>query len=356
MSFSIRSFQLAVAVFSATMFQTAALEPPVNLRCVDTRSDGFTAVWDGVDGADAYMVRRYETTEADDDTLLNILSEDFSGAMDGEMDNVVYAGDIDMITAAAGWEATAFAQSTGNFVFVPMAEGVELTTCGIDVPASGHIDVSVTLAEYYNERFYTGGEVVISVLDVDGSVTDTKTIDITHAGFATYDMRFEIGQSMRSCRLRIGFDNGGNRHKLFLDDIYAWQRVVTGDEITVIADELVTEACNASFNVESRPGVGHSFAVASMRHGAGSPAPAVASVFSAPCHVELCDAHVVEVADDAGAGAIVSGFHEITLRGNKARVFTPDGRCIYDGGPGIIKVAPRCVVVTIDGKTMKFSL
>lgn len=222
-----------------------------------------------------------------------LLDEDFSGSAEGSMDNVSYGGGIDDITSVPDWDATATAHAAGCFVFAPSLYSVALVTPRLPVSGDNPIKLSLTLAEYGNERYYTGGEVGISLVGDDGIDIDTDAVTVTEPGFSTYDMMLDIPRGTGSVRVRLSYGDGGLNRKLYLDRITVSQTV---------------------------------------------------------------DAGVGEIVADTLPHAWISGPHEITVSGERACIYTLDGRCIYDGPSATLRFDVPAVIVSVDGVTVKLQL
>lgn len=224
---------------------------------------------------------------------VTLLRETFSRAVAGTLDDVSYAGTIDDITDNKGWTADGFAQAEGMFVFSPTIAPVTLTSPIISCESDGEVTVAMTLAVYYNERYFTGDEATVELCAPDGMLLAKETFTVDKPRFADYILTFPAQASSTPLRVALSFANGGNRHKLFLDDITVSQ---AGD-----------------------------------------------------------DGGVGEIAADR-SDAWVSGPNELSVRAAHAAVYTPDGRCIYSGGPATIHVEARIVIVDIDGKVKKLRI
>lgn len=218
-----------------------------------------------------------------------LLDEDFNGCTTGSMDNVAYNVDIDDVTVSAGWNASAAGMCAGNFVFAPSLSPVTLTTPPVKVSQNAPLAVSLTMAEYNNERYYSGAAVSVSLLASDGSVAGMRTATLTEAGYAVCDISFDAPMPSPTVRVMINYDNGRSNRKLFLDRITLRQ---AGD----------ASVGNVTYE---RP------------------------------------------------GAWVSAPGEITVSGARAKLFSVDGRCLYDGASAILQVKCRPVIAVVDGVAVK---
>ena len=229
--------------------------------------------------------------DADDVVLID---EDFDRATEGEPDNVTYTGSIDDITATEGWTTTAMGSSKGAYVFAPTIAAVSLTTPPLQIGSNAPLKLSLTMAEYNNERYYTDGDVTISMITTDGSVAGSMGVDLTYAGYKQYDVAFAAPLPVAVERVMISYDNGWSNRKLFLDRL----------TITQAADESV-EAVTA---------------------------------------------------DERKAW--VSGPREITLNGQHARVYDTAGRFVYEGGAAAttLTVEQAVVIAEVDGVIVKLKL
>lgn len=221
------------------------------------------------------------------------LDEDFSRSAGGSMDNVSYTGGIDDITSAPGWSATSTAHTSDCFVFAPSLYPVTLLTPQLPVSGNNPIKLSLTLAEYGNERYYTGGEVRISLVGDDGIDTDAGVLTVTEPQFYTYHLMLDMPHGVGSVRVRLIYGDGGLNRKLYLDRITVSQAV---------------------------------------------------------------DAGVGEIVTDTTPHAWVSGVNEITVSGERACIYTFDGRCIYDGPSATLSLDIPVVIVAVDGVTVKLHL
>lgn len=218
-----------------------------------------------------------------------ILDEDFDGCTAGSMDNISYGGDIGDVTASAGWNASAIGMCAGNFVFAPSLTPVTLTTPPVKVSQNAPLAVLLTMAEYNNERYYSGAAVSVSLLASDGSVAGMRTATLTEAGYVVCDISFDAPMPSPTVRVMINYDNGRSNRKLFLDRITLRQ---AGD----------ASVGNVTYE---RP------------------------------------------------GAWVSAPGEITVSGTRAKLFSVDGRCLYDGASAILQVKCRPVIAVVDGVAVK---
>lgn len=357
MAISCRTFPVLLALTAMFMPASAAdtLSPPGNVRVTNVRHDGFTAEWDAADGAELYMVRRYVTAAAVTQHDRTLLEEGFDKAHGGTMDNVSYVTDISEITESGGWKASAAAQSEGNFVFAPMLYPVVLTTCPLPVAAGNEIEVSLNMAEYHNERFLTGGVLDVTLEEIDGSASASRSVVVTQAGFADYTVVFPATGAPAEVKVVLSYAGNGSRGKLFLDGIKVEQRVNAGDLVHELAEEILTEECSVDFKVERADGVSHSFAVASVMTG-DNHNPAAMSRFTGQYFVEITDASVSRVGTDDTPSAWISAPGKITAVGENVGIYALDGRCIYNGRGGEIAVTERTVVVISGDKPLKFSL
>ena len=227
--------------------------------------------------------------EAEDIVLID---EDFSGATAGEPDNVSYTGSIDDITATDGWIVSAMGSINGAFVFAPTLTAVTLTTPPMQVGRNVPLKLSLTMAEYYNERYYTDGSVTIAMLTKDGSVARSMEVELTYAGYKRYDVEFGAPIPEAVERVLVSYDNGGSSKKLFLDRL------------------TITQAADAS----------------------------------------------VESVVEESRKAWVSGPGEITLSGRYARVYDLEGRCLYDGIGTTLRIEEGLVIAEVDGERVKLKL
>lgn len=232
-------------------------------------------------------------TPGDDDVVV-LIDEDFNGATEGEPDNVTYTGSIDDITATEGWTTTAMGSSKGVYVFAPTIAAVTLTTPPLQIGRNAPLKLSLTMAEYNNERYYTDGDVTISMITTDGSVAGSMGVDLTYAGYKQYDVEFAAPLPDAVERVMISYDNGGSNRKLFLDRL------------------TISQAADAS----------------------------------------------VEAITADERKAWVSGPREITLNGQHARVYDTAGRCVYEGGAAAttLTVEQAVVIAEVDGVIMKLKL
>lgn len=352
-----RTILLLILALPAMFVQASAsdtLQPPGNVRVANVTHEGFTAGWDVADGAELYMVRRYVTAAAMAPYNHTLLEEGFDKANGGTMDNVSYVTDISEITESGGWKASAAAQSEGCFVFAPMLYPVELTTCPLPVAAGNEIEVSLNMAEYYNERFLTGGVLEVALEEIDGSVTARRSVGVTQAGFADYTVVLPVTGAPAEVKVMLSYGGSESRGKLFLDGIKVTQRVNAGDLVHELAEEILTEECSADFKVTRADGVKNSFAVASVRPG-DNDGRRVMSRFTEQYYVDV-DASVWTPGCDDAPAAWISAPGEITVADENVRIYALDGRCLHGGGTGVVTVAERIVVVTTGGKPLKFSL
>lgn len=222
-----------------------------------------------------------------------LLEETFSRSVAGTMDQVYYAGDIDDITDNPGWITDSFGQSEGMFVFSPTISSVRLITPVLHAGAGAVVEVEMDMAEYNNERYFTGGILNVALLAGDNTLIDAHDICVDEACFADYSTIFVTPSAASDLRVAFSFDNGGNRHKLFLDGV----RVTT----------------------------------------------------------DIPDGSVGEVEADE-SDAWVSGRHEITLKGTHAQVYAPDGRCLYRGGAATLRLTSPYVIIIVDGKVKKLQI
>ena len=229
--------------------------------------------------------------DADDVVLID---EDFDRATEGEPDNVTYTGSIDDITATEGWTTTAMGSSKGAYVFAPTIAAVSLTTPPLQIGSNAPLKLSLTMAEYNNERYYTDGDVTISMITTDGSVAGSMGVDLTYAGYKQYDVAFAAPLPVAVERVMISYDNGWSNRKLFLDRL------------------TITQAADAS----------------------------------------------VEAVTADERKAWVSGPREITLNGQHARVYDTAGRCVYEGGAAAttLTVEQAVVIAEVDGVIVKLKL
>lgn len=229
--------------------------------------------------------------DADDVVLID---EDFDRATEGEPDNVTYTGSIDDITATEGWTTTAMGSSKGAYVFAPTIAAVSLTTPPLQIGSNAPLKLSLTMAEYNNERYYTDGDVTISMITTDGSVAGSMGVDLTYAGYKQYDVAFAAPLPVAVERVMISYDNGWSNRKLFLDRL------------------TITQAADAS----------------------------------------------VEAVTADERKAWVSGPREITLNGQHARVYDTAGRFVYEGGAAAttLTVEQAVVIAEVDGVIVKLKL
>ena len=233
-----------------------------------------------------------EVLSADDDVVL--IDEDFNKATEGDPDNVTYTGSIDDITATEGWTTTAMGSSKGAYVFAPTIAAVTLTTPPMQIGRNAPLKLSLTMAEYNNERYYTDGDVTISMITTDRSVAGSMGVDLTYAGYKQYDVEFAAPLPAAVERVMISYDNGGSNRKLFLDRL------------------TISQAADAS----------------------------------------------VEAVTADERKAWVSGPREITLNGQHARVYDTAGRCVYEGGAAVttLTVEQAVVIAEVDGVIVKLKL
>ena len=229
--------------------------------------------------------------DADDVVLID---EDFDRATEGEPDNVTYTGSIDDITATEGWTTTAMGSSKGAYVFAPTIAAVSLTTPPLQIGSNAPLKLSLTMAEYNNERYYTDGDVTISMITTDGSVAGSMGVDLTYAGYKQYDVAFAAPLPVAVERVMISYDNGWSNRTLFLDR------------------RTITQAADAS----------------------------------------------VEAVTADERKAWVSGPREITLNGQHARVYDTAGRFVYEGGAAAttLTVEQAVVIAEVDGVIVKLKL
>lgn len=223
---------------------------------------------------------------------VTLLDETFDRSLSGSMDNISYSGDIDSCTGIPGWYTSAIGLCEGHFVFAPAIDPVTLVTPPLSVSVASPLKVTLTMAEYNNERYYTGASVKVALLHDDGNTASVRPVEITRAGFAEYEVSLDIQQVPDDVRIMLSYDNGGSNRKLFLDRL------------------TVTQSFEAS----------------------------------------------VEAITSDSARAWISGPQEITVDGRCARVFAIDGRCLYDGPSVVVRVDAPIVIAVVDGVVVRLRL
>lgn len=223
---------------------------------------------------------------------VTLLDETFDRSLSGSMDHISYSGDIDSCTGIPGWYTSAIGLCEGHFVFAPAIDPVTLVTPPLSVSVASPLRVTLAMAEYNNERYYTGASVELSLLHDDGNTASVRPVEITRAGFAEYEVSLDIQQVPDDVRIMLSYDNGGSNRKLFLDRL------------------TVTQSFEAS----------------------------------------------VEAITSDSARAWISGPHEITVDGRCARVFAIDGRCLYDGPSAVVRVDAPIVIAVVDGVVVRLRL
>ncbi|MDE6756432.1 MAG: hypothetical protein K2J66_04740 [Muribaculaceae bacterium] len=233
-----------------------------------------------------------DTADDCDADGITLLDEPFDRSLSGSMDHISYSGDIDSCTGISGWYTSAIGLCEGHFVFAPAIDPVTLVTPPLSVSVASPLRVTMAMAEYNNERYYTGASVEVTLLHDNGDTVSVRPVEITQAGFAEYEVSLDIAQPPCDVRIMLSYDNGGSNRKLFLDRLTVTQ-----------SSEASTEAITSD-----------------------------------------------------SARAWISGQHEITVDGRCARVFAIDGRCLYEGSSAVVRVNAPVIIAVVDGIAVKLRL
>ncbi len=350
---------------------------PEALAASNISEEGFTANWDAVDGAVAYVVNTYEEAVLAAETDVTVFEEDFSGVNVGTFGTVEFSGKLDSYTKIPGW-LTDGSQSYANgyFVFsIYSGPTGTVTLPAVDLSANdGKFTVTVNAATARYGNFYTtANTLTVELLDGDDVIETAPAITCDKDDFT--DFTFELTKGKADSRLRIVYtlaeiiENDAVKYdpnKLFIDEITISQTLPAG---SVVEKQLSSaETAETSLDIKLIPEAGktYSYAVAAMGEtvvGAGSSASigTIQSAFSDKIIVNFGTSGIDEISSDDSPLAWKAGDGILGVRGSNVAVHDLLGRTLLtktlpDGSHSLRVNLRGMVIVTVDGKSFKIVL
>ena len=196
-----------------------ALQAPAVAEPVILSAEAFDANWVAVDGATSYNLQVQEASDVPG--FASIISEDFSGFTDINVDASIASSTLERYTQQSGW--------TSSYIYGTGSAAVRLSAA----KASGYIitptmeNVAGDLQVEFDAAYYSsdGSSVVVSVLSGSQAVA-TQTVALS-AERQTYSLTFE--DIPAGCRVKFASTGAGKRFFLHRVDI----RDMSGTDGTV---------------------------------------------------------------------------------------------------------------------------
>ncbi|MDE5608238.1 MAG: fibronectin type III domain-containing protein [Muribaculaceae bacterium] len=350
---------------------------PEALAATNITETGFTANWDTVDNAVAYVVNTYEETTLAADTDIKVFEEDFSGVDIGSFSSVEFSGDINSFTKLPGWITDmSKAYAKGYFVFSIFSGNTgELILPAIDLSANdGKFTLTVNAATARYGTFYTtNNTITVELLDGDNVIETAPVVKCDKDDF--FDFTFAFTKGKEASTLKITYtlaeivtddkvENDPN--KLFIDDIYITQLLAAGSVVEKQLSSEETEGTSLDIKLTPEEGKTYSYAVAALGEtvvGSGSSAAVgtIQSAFSEKVTVNFKTSGIDEITAASEAAAWKAGDGILGINGSSVTVHDLMGRTLLNkqlpAGSHSLRVNMRgLVIVTVDGKSFKIIL
>lgn len=327
------------------------LEAPVALPATGVGANGFTANWNASADAEKYVLSVYCKESFANATTKNIVDEDFSGITIGEMNSIEFGSlteALDAYTKVPGWVAHNHAFAAGYLVLAPFYDGAQLYTPQLDLRHKASI--TLRMAEY-SYKYYTGGEVTVTLRDASDNALDTKVFTITGENFG--DFTFTTDKGAESSYFEIAY-SGSN--KIYIDNVAIALSFEAGDAYNMVVGNYETSGTSHSVEV-SAGDVEYSYnvrAVATTVDASGN----IITVTSGASNTIIVDghSHVDKVAACAAVTARSGSIEIAAADGVVAAVYDAGGRCVANtvvAGTATITVAPGFYIVKVAGSTVK---
>ncbi len=209
----------------------------------------YTANWDYLPKAKGYLVQNYRYEVATEASTTEVLSDDFSKATEGTVDEPVSVSDIDDYTAVSGWTGKNVLASEGMLGAdagrFPMNLSY-LQTPSIDLSSNGghytvHIRAVGTAGDYLS--IYRVGYMVDTDGDGVGDSLNIHQVYFNDEGVAEEAYEMEDGAT----NMVLSIEESGLR-KFFVDEIAITQERAAGDvSITPLEQVAIEGGENTSY-------------------------------------------------------------------------------------------------------------
>lgn len=315
-----------------------SLETPKTLPATGITESGFTANWQAVDEAEGYIVNlyRHETLQAESNVA--VYSENFNEINEGTLDNTKWVTDINRFLSVEGWEAKDVDVAAGHIVLNPFGGTASATSPAVDLSKNGGA-FTVTFNICYGAygSYYTGGSMVVNLLDASGNVVETQTIVTDSNEFKDYTLSFTKGA--QGSRIQMQYtdseSDSASAYRIFINEMTVDQVLPAGSVVNakVMGAETAGTAC--PFNVTLSQNISYSYTVqAFVRTVVAGSVDVLFSEISAPEEVALSSGvdsviageNAVKVAKEA-AGVIAVELPEAAL----VEVYDLAGRKLFSG-------------------------
>ncbi len=257
------------------------LAAPVATAATNVTPTSFTANWNASEKAEGYMLTVYRDTKFASDTVISVLSDDFSGVTKGTFSSVEFGKieeDLDAYTKQPSWHGRNHAFAAGNMVLSPYGSAATLRTPLVNLGNDGGkftVKANMCCAAY--GQMAAGDTLVISVLDSEQAVVESKEV-ILESGYKDYSIDFTKGADS----VYVLFSYSGS-HKIFFDDITVSQKVPAGYTLreTVLAQDGITATSyDVILSTPISENVKYAYTVSAYAESYDTAAGAVGNVYS----------------------------------------------------------------------------
>lgn len=341
---------------------------PKALEATDITAAGFTANWEGVEGAVGYSVNVYSKITLSETQKLAVFNEDFSGITFGSPSSLDYGNgkDLNDYTGSKGWitdSSKTFA--AGYYVIYPISKSGTLITPAMNLSqCDGKFQFILKAAT----RSYSGFEaskdtVTVAILDADDKVIESVDKTIDQADFADYTFNFTKGAE--NCRLSITFtQSDGSSMKLFIDEVTVMQELPAGSVVERQISSHSTDQTSYKVAMTLDEYTDYYYTVIALAQTViGSGASATVGEIESPESEKILVKLVPMAVEDvvvSTAGAWKSADGELTVTGRSIIVADLNGIVIFRNDSAEVQTftinKEGIVVVIVDGQTYKFAL
>ena len=322
------------------------LAAPQAQEATSVTADSFVAHWQSSEKAEGYQLTVYRDTKFANDSVINVISEDFAGVTKGTFASVEFGKleeDLDDYTAQPSWHAVNHAFAAGNIVLSPFGSAATLKTPVLDLSNnSGNCAVKLNMCSAKYGQYFEGDTLTVSLLDSASAVLETKEV-ILGSGYKDYTVDFTKGTAASS----IFFSYAGS-NKIFFDDIAVQQKVPAGyvlRETVLTIDNGGATECNVVVPTAMSNTVKYAYVVKAYAEGYDTSLGDVTNVFSANSN-EIVVSLTTGVAQvEASATTIAAADGIVTVNAaSPVAVTVADiaGRIIFSG-----KVAAGCTQIPV---------
>lgn len=241
-----------------------SLDTPVTVTATDITESGFTANWQPVAEAHGYIVSLYRHETLQTETNVNVYSEDFDEINEGTIESTKWVSDINRFLTVEGWDTEDVDVAAGHIVLNPFGGTASAKSPAIDLSENGGV-FTVTFNINYGSfgSYYTGGSMVVNLLDALENVVETQTIVTDSNEFKDYTVSFTKGA--QGSRIEMQYvdseDSYASSYRIFINAMTVSQVLPAGSVVNTKVRNAETDGISYPFHVALSQNVSYSYTV-----------------------------------------------------------------------------------------------